>query len=443
MSIFGTDGVRGTAGTFPLDRDTVYRIGLVLGGLLPPAGNRRVILGGDTRESTPGILALLGEGLRERAEPENAGTVPTPAVAELVAERNAAAGVSVSASHNPWTDNGIKIFGADGRKWSDRAETELERRLAASGLPGAPPSPRALDADPALPEIYLRALERSVPGRLTGLRVAIDCANGAAWTLGPEAFRRAGAHAVALADRPDGRNINAGCGAVHPEWLAARIAPGRFDLGVALDGDADRAILCAEDGRIVDGDDVLWIAARAEKEAGRLGPPKVVGTVMSNFGLETALAGEGIELLRAPVGDRNVARLMADSGARLGGEPSGHVLFGGLSTTGDGILTAMWIAALLVRTGRPLSALADLARTPQVLRNVRVHRKVPIDDAAVLAAQVSKARERLGIRGRVLLRYSGTEPLLRIMVEGTDAPVVEEIAAALAETASLELAAGP
>jgi phosphoglucosamine mutase len=442
MKLFGTDGIRGEAGKYPLDGETLFRAGACLGRLLTRGGgDPLVVIGGDTRESTPRIASWVAAGLgRAGTRVEHAGTVTTPAVADLVRLRAACAGIAVSASHNPWQDNGIKIFGSDGRKLSDALEVELEGSIAASDL-RAPDSAPSLPVDPALRGLAVEALRPAAPRPLSGLRVLLDCANGAATEMGPLAFRNAGALVETIFAHPDGRNINEGCGAVHPEALASRAAAGGFDVGVAFDGDADRAILADERGRVLDGDDVLWMLARQHRREGRLDPSIVVGTVMTNFGLERTLAREGISLRRTPVGDRHVARAMEETGAELGGEPSGHVVIRSLSSTGDGIRTALQICSLLVSTGGPLSSIADLEKTPQQLRNVAVRRRLPLDEVVALARAVASAQDRLAGTGRVLLRYSGTEPLLRVMVEGADAALVEELADALAKIAARELEA--
>lgn len=435
--LFGTDGIRAEAGKFPLDPTTVYRIGRAFGrgvGRAEAFG----IAGGDTRESTPGIFAALAAGIAAGGvRLENAGVVPTPAVADLVRDRGAAFGIAISASHNPWRDNGIKFFGADGRKLPDAEEAAIENALPAeTGEPaGETPPP----VRPELAEIYAARLVASVPERLAGIAVALDCGNGAAFELAPRIFERAGARVETLGTRPDGRNINEGCGALHPQALAALVRRGRFRFGAAFDGDADRLILCDENGRILDGDDVLWILARDARRKGKLDPPIVVGTVMTNFGLERALESLGLRLVRTPVGDRHVVRAMQETGARIGGETSGHIVLGDLSTTGDGTLAALRIGELLSRSNRPLSELADLTKAPQVLRNLRVSRRLPLDEVVHLARAVADAERELGGNGRVLLRYSGTEPLLRVMVEGTDRAEVERLAEELCGIAAREL----
>jgi phosphoglucosamine mutase len=430
MKLFGTDGLRGNAGEFPLDPESVRAVGREVGASL---GSRRtVVVGGDTRESTPAIVSELTEGLAgARAEVAFAGVIPTPAVAELVLALGAGAGISVSASHNPWEDNGIKIFGSDGRKWPDAREESVERvllqmRKDGGGAGGRGGAEAAREADPSLAELYLDRLAEHVPARLNGLAVVMDAGNGAAHRVGPEALRRAGARVHAVCDRPDGRNINAGCGALHPEAMAQETRRRSAALGVAFDGDADRSIFADETGRILDGDDVLWIVAREWKRDGRLAGG-VVGTVMSNFGLESGLAREGIPFARAAVGDRNVARMMEETRSAIGGETSGHVLLP-FSPAGDGIQTTLLLASIVASSGKPLSRLATLEKTPQALRNVRVATRSPWEEVPGIVRAVERARESFDGRGRIFLRYSGTEPLLRILVEGPEESEVRRIA---------------
>lgn len=425
MKLFGTDGLRGKAGEFPLDPASVRRVGSEVGRSLS-GDRRRVVLGGDTRESTPLLVGWLARGLRETdCSVAAAGIIPTPGIAELVLALGAGAGISVSASHNPYEDNGIKIFGPDGRKWPDAREEALEKILLACGSPiqieSAGSSPLSSDGD--LSETYLARLRAHVPARLRGLSVIVDAGNGAAFRLGPEALSRAGACVTPLFDQPDGRNINAACGALHPQRMAEKTREAVASFGVAFDGDADRSIFADETGRILDGDDILWIVAKEWKREGRLSTAGVVGTVMSNYGLEVALEREGIPFRRAAVGDRNVARLMGESHAMIGGETSGHILLP-FSPAGDGIQTSLLIASILAEKGELLSRLADLQKTPQALRNVRVRRRVPLEEVPAIARAIERATKALEDRGRVFLRYSGTEPLLRILVEG---PVTEEV----------------
>ncbi|MFN2386265.1 MAG: phosphoglucosamine mutase [Thermoanaerobaculia bacterium] len=437
MKLFGTDGLRATAGAFPLDPESLRLLGRELGRRLPRGSDRCVVLGGDTRESTAGMIGELAQGLTEGGcRPAHAGTVPTPAVAELVLALGAGAGISVSASHNPYEDNGVKIFGPDGRKLPDSEEEALEAALLAAQ--GAAESTRGLapppPVDPRLAERYLERLAPHASGSMAGLPIVLDAGHGAAFRLGPEALRRAGARVHLLHAEPDGRNINRDCGALHPEGMAAETKTRGAALGVALDGDADRSIFSDEQGRILDGDDVLWILARDWKRRGRLAEGGVVGTVMSNYGLESALAREGIAFHRAAVGDRNVARKMEETGAVLGGETSGHILQP-FSPSGDGILTTLLLASVVVENGGSLSALATLQKSPQALRNVRAARRVPIDGDSAIGAAAERAAARLSSRGRVFLRYSGTEPLLRILVEGPEAAEVRAIADDLERTA--------
>ena len=402
-------------------------------GLSERGGGRRVVLGGDTRESTPRIVADLAAGIREGGcGVAPAGIITTPGIAELVLELGAAAGVAVSASHNPYEDNGIKIFGADGRKWPDEQEEYLEKKLVdASSHPETVTTPPPPDPDPGLIATYVSRLKGSVPEDLDGLSVLIDAGNGAAFQIGPRAFHRAGARVTAIHDAPDGRNINRDCGALHPHVMASHMQSAEAALGVAFDGDADRSIFADETGRVLDGDDILWIIARDWKRQGRLTRGGVVGTVMSNFGLETSLAREGIAFRRASVGDRNVAKMMDECGAVLGGENSGHVLLAPLSPAGDGILTALVVAGIVQSSGGALSELATLEKVPQTLRNVRVSRRVAVAEVAGVREALARAEDALRARGRVFLRYSGTEPLLRILVEGPDAQEVHAIAADL------------
>jgi phosphoglucosamine mutase len=466
MKLFGTDGLRGKAGDFPLDPASARLLGEEVGR--SPGAGRAVVLGGDTRESTPWLLAELASGLsRAGSAVERAGVIPTPAVAELVLALSAGAGISVSASHNPYEDNGIKIFGSDGRKWPDSEEERLEKSLLASRatdgekrgrgdgarrgrggaqmrgrgstqMRGRGDAGRGTTADPRLAEIYLERLAEHVPARLDGLAIVMDAGNGAAFRIGPEALQRAGANVTAIRDRPDGRNINAGCGALHPEGMAAKTREAGAAMGVAFDGDADRAIFSDETGRVLDGDDVLWILAWDWKRRGLLTDAGVVGTVMSNFGLEAGLAREGIAFRRAAVGDRNVTRLMEESGAAIGGETSGHLILP-FSPAGDGIQTALLLASVVSASAGPLSRLATLEKMPQVVRNVRVARRVALEENPGVSRAVARAEGSLDHRGRVFLRYSGTEPLLRILVEGSERENVVSIADELETAVRKEL----
>ena len=435
--LFGTDGIRGIAGEAPLDAATVSRVGAALVSCLEAEGasRPRLVVGGDTRESTAGIVAAFAGGVAAAGgQVTGAGVVPTPAVAHLVRALSAEAGVVVSASHNPWRDNGIKIFSAAGRKLPDAVEVSIERRIEES----VPAAPRAVTPDPLLSQLYVEHLLEGLPGRLDGLTVVVDAANGAAHEVAPAAFRAAGARVVPLAVAPDGRNINEGSGALHPGAMARATRESGADLGIGLDGDADRIVVADGEGRLLDGDDVLYLWTLEMIREGRR-PAVVVGTVMSNFGFERALADLGVSLRRAAVGDRYVVEEMAKSGAILGGEPSGHLIRADLSTTGDGTLCGLHLAAFVALSRTPLAAQPRFPKAPQLLKNIRVRERVPVDEVPALAGAIRRAEERLAGHGRLLIRYSGTEPLLRVMVEGDDARLVESLAGELAEAARAAL----
>ena len=427
-SLFGTDGIRGEAGRPPLDPATVARVGAALAASLEGNGKPVVVVGCDTRVSSPGIVAALAGGLVSGgASVRFAGVVPTPAVAHLVRALSADAGISVSASHNPWPDNGIKIFSREGRKLPDAVEAAIERRIDDA----VAVAPREVPEEAGLAELYESWLVGTLPCRLDGLKVVLDAANGAAWRVAPEAFRRAGAEVVPLAVTPDGRNINEGCGALHPEAMARAVVAHGAHLGLALDGDADRAMLADGTGRVLDGDDVLLLWALELEREGRK-PAAVVGTVMSNWGLEARLAERGIRLVRANVGDRYVVEEMERHAAVLGGEQSGHLIRADLTTTGDGTLTGLHVAATVAATRVPLERGPRVERTPQVLVSFRVRERVPFGEVPGFAGLLASAEERIAGRGRILVRYSGTELKARVMVEGTEKGAVEAIAGELA-----------
>lgn len=434
--LFGTDGLRARFGDAPLDRPTVTSLAAELAATLrEQAGDSPlVVLGGDTRESTPTICRWLTEGLTAGgARLQYAGVIPTPGIAWLTRELGAAAGAVVSASHNPWPDNGIKLIDPRGFKWSEAAEAALERRLEASSRPDVPDLPADLPADSSLRELYLDRLASTVPTPLAGFKVVLDAGNGAASAYAGELFERLGAEVNRLHMEPDGRNVNEGCGSTAPEEMAARVVAEGADLGAAFDGDADRCILADERGAVRDGDAMLYLWATRLLAQGRLEPPRIVATTMSNLGLERALAREGIGIERCDVGDRYVVETLEREGLALGGEQSGHIVHLGLSSTGDGLLTAVQMAALVRQAGRPLSELlAGFRRYPQILRNVRVARKPDLASLPRVAAAVRSVEERLGADGRLVLRYSGTEPLARVMIEGPDQPAIEAMAGELA-----------
>lgn len=420
--LFGTDGIRGIPGEYPLDDQTLYWIGRSIGGYLR-LGNEhpRVLIGTDTRESGAHIASEIAAGLAEEGITNSfAGIITTPGVACLVRKEGFAAGVVISASHNPYHDNGVKLFAGSGMKFPDEIESRIETEILQhrNGRPPAP-SPRRLMPDRKLDEDYLEFLRTCrIPGAsLSGLNVVLDCANGAASSLAPALFRSLGANVITIHDKPDGRNINANCGSLYPETLQKSVLEARAALGVAFDGDADRAMFVSASGRIVDGDGVLLIAARYLRSTEKLKGNAVVGTTMTNLGLERALAAEGLALVRVPVGDRYVLEEMLRGGANLGGEQSGHVIFLDDATTGDGLLTALKVASMVALLG-PLDELVkDLKVYPQTILNVKVRAKPPLDSLPEVSQALNAATRALGGSGRVVVRYSGTEPKARVMVE--------------------------
>jgi phosphoglucosamine mutase len=440
--LFGTDGVRGQEGEYPLDPATVYALGLALGSdarKLQPGPE--ILIAMDTRESGPRLAALVAGGLLRRGvRVRSAGVVTTPGLAHLTRSGPFCAGVMISASHNPYRDNGIKVFGHSGYKLPDEEEQAIEEEIFRLLDAGVSPEPVAPSPAPGLDRIYLEYLASTVETSLAGLRVVVDCGNGAASALAPALFTRLGVAATAINDQPDGQNINLHCGSLYVEGLRQRVLEANADAGVAFDGDADRAIFVARSGKIVDGDGVLLLAARALQAAGRLPGDLVVATVMSNLGLEKALGRAGIRLARTPVGDKYVLEEMVRSGAMLGGEQSGHVIFREWATTGDGLLTALRVFGIAVRSGQGLDALtADFVVFPQRLRNVRVSEKRPLEQLTSVMAEIRRCQELFGDSGRVLVRFSGTEPLARVMVEGPDLRQVEDYTARIAAAIEKEL----
>jgi phosphoglucosamine mutase len=450
--LFGTDGIRARFGEAPLDRATVTALAAQLGSLLreraggePPV----VLLGGDTRESTPEICRWLAAGLTAGgARCRFAGVIPTPGVAFLTQQLGAAAGAVVSASHNPWPDNGIKLLDPPGCKWSAEEEAALARRLESGPPTAVPAADPELVAEPELRELYLDHLASTVPadrpeGRpLDGLEIVLDTGNGAASSYAGPLFERLGARVTLLHAEPNGRNVNEGCGSTAPEEMAARVLQEGADLGAAFDGDADRCILADERGEVRDGDAILYLWSTSLKARGALSPARIVATTMSNLGLERALAREGIGIERCGVGDRYVVEAMARERIVLGGEQSGHIVESRLATTGDGLLTALQIAWIVRRSDQPLSQrLAGFRRYPQVLKNVRVARKPDLDTLPRVADAARSVEDRLGQDGRLVLRYSGTEPLARVMIEDPDQPTIEAMAAELIGVIQGELGA--
>ena len=441
--LFGTDGVRGTAGHPPLDEATVSRFGLALVRVLAVGGRRpRLVVGRDTRESGAWIERTLAAGvLAGGAELTSAGVLPTPAVAYVTQAFGFDAGLVISASHNPFEDNGIKVVSGHGAKLTEKGERRIESLVRDPAF-RVPERAEGATAAADFSGAYLDHLRQALPapGRLGALPIAIDAANGATAAVAPRLLGGLGFDLAVLHAEPDGRNINRDWGSTPPASLARAVVDGRRRLGVAFDGDGDRAIFVDRHGRIVDGDAVLLMCAKHLKAAGQLPGNVVVATVMSNVGLEIALREAGIRLARCPVGDKYVAEAMAAHGAALGGEQSGHVIFSGFMPTGDGLMTALQVLGVMADTGRELDDLAaELVAYPQVLVTVRVARKPALDTVAGLARAMGELEDRLDGRGRLLVRYSGTEPLLRIMIEGERQDEIQAWANALAERAKQEL----
>ncbi len=451
MKLFGTDGVRGRAGEPPLDEATVARIGAALARLV--AGRRqpardgarlpvRVLLGRDTRESGLWIEEALARGVTgEGAEATAAGVVPTPEVAYLTRTGPFDAGIVISASHNPYDDNGIKVFSGVGEKLDGTFESDIERMVAdASWQVPATAPPVYTKGD--LSSTYLAHLREILgdAGALHGMRVAVDCANGATAAIGPGLFRSLGFDVVALGVEPNGRNINLDCGSTHLAGLSRLVQESGARLGIAFDGDGDRALFVDHQGRTVDGDAILLINAIELAAEGRLPGRAIVATVMSNIGLELALGERGIELVRCSVGDKYVMEEMQRRGIALGGEQSGHIIFADHLFTGDGLATALHVLRLMVRTGRELADLTSaLVSYPQVLMNVRVRERADYMAVPAIAETVRRIESRLHGEGRLLVRYSGTEPLLRIMIEGKDDAEIRGWAREIAEAVSAHL----
>ncbi len=423
--LFGTDGIRGVPGEYPLDDATLDRVGLALGNYLRSAVPEHgegpsVLIGRDTRESGPHIAERIACGLAAGgASPVSAGVLTTPGVAWLVNREGFAAGVVISASHNPYHDNGVKLISSTGMKFPDAIETALEKSVLSSRDAISAAKTLRLHDNEKIDDDYLEGLAQALlPGaKLAGMKIVLDCANGAASNLAPRLFRSLGADVIAMNHAPDGKNINANCGSLHPEGMQKRVVQSGAALGVAFDGDADRSIFSSATGKLVDGDGVLLVVARYLKSAGMLKGGVVVGTTMANLGLERALEDSGLKLARTAVGDRYVLEEMQRIGANFGGEQSGHILFLDDATTGDGMLTAVKLASIISIAGPLDSLVADLKIFPQKIVNVRVRSKPPLDSLPEVDRVLREAEKALGNSGRVVLRYSGTEPLARVMVE--------------------------
>lgn len=436
--LFGTDGIRGVAGEFPLDAATVRMIGMSLSRQFEARLGRapRFVIGRDTRESGGWIEEAIASGANSAgASCESAGVITTPGVAYLTAKLGFDAGIVISASHNPYQDNGIKVFLSDGRKLDDATEREIESDIA-NGIGAGTAAPLASESSEHLSEYqaeYLQHLRDGVPGlSLAGKKIVIDCANGAASHLAPDLFMSLGGEVVAIHNEPNGVNINEDCGSTHIDDLREAVVVHRADLGIAFDGDADRALFVNENGELVDGDATLWIIARKLHNKGTLKAEKVIATVMSNIGLEKALSSIDVELVRTDVGDKYVLAELLNSGASIGGEQSGHIIFPEIGLVGDGMMTAL---LLLDAVGdRALTeATAGFTQFPQILVNVKVAKKLPFDDLADVVAAKAEIERELHGEGRLLLRYSGTENLARVMIEGKDQSEIERQAHRLAD----------
>lgn len=445
--LFGTDGIRGVANEYPMTAEVAVRLGQAIArhfGEHPPdndpADHRaRILIGKDTRLSGYMFESGLAAGITSMgADVMLVGPLPTPAISFLTTGMRADAGIVISASHNPYRDNGIKIFGRDGFKLPDAQEAEIEQHVLADDPPlsDAEHIGKAMRIDDASGR-YIVFLKNTFPRDLTldGLRIVLDCANGAAYKVAPTVLRELGAEVFTLGTDPDGRNINHKCGTLYPDHVSRRVLETRADVGITLDGDADRVMLCDERGRVVDGDKIIALCAISLKRQGLLRNDTVVATVMSNIGLEIALKKHGVSLKRSAVGDRYVVERMRAGGFNLGGEQSGHIIFGDHTTTGDGMLAALQVLAIMQREERPLSEIAEVMRAyPQVLVNVEVSDKPPLDTLDDFQEALKGVEDELGDDGRVVARYSGTEAKARVMVEGPDEATIKRCADSLATT---------
>jgi phosphoglucosamine mutase len=445
--IFGTDGVRGTANTHPMTTEMAMKLGRAAAYIFRNSGARhRVVIGKDTRISGYMLESALTSGICSMGvDVLLVGPLPTPGIAFITRSLRADAGVVISASHNPYEDNGIKFFSRDGFKLPDDVEARMEELITSGEIdhirPTASEVGKAFRIDDAVGR-YIEFIKSTFPKGMTleGMKVVVDCANGAAYKVTPWVLKELGAEVFVLNDKPNGTNINAGCGSLHPEVIQDAVIEQGADVGIAHDGDADRVIFCDEKGREFDGDKVMALCALDMKERGTLAKDTVVATVMSNLGLELALKKSGINLVRAAVGDRYVVEEMLREGYNLGGEQSGHVIFLDYNTTGDGIITALQVLSIMKRSGKKLSRLSGVMTTyPQILVNVKVKDKKDIMELPALAKKVHDAELRLDGDGRLLIRYSGTEPKLRIMAEGKDKAVIEALVNDLAKAVKEEL----
>ncbi|MBI1384259.1 MAG: phosphoglucosamine mutase [Rhizobiales bacterium] len=430
---FGTDGIRGEANTPPMTSEVAMKVGMAAGKLFINGEHRhRVVIGKDTRLSGYMIESAMVSGFTAVGmDVFQLGPMPTPAVAMLTRSLRADLGVMISASHNPYNDNGIKLFGPDGHKLSDETELRIEELMSGNTgdlLAPATKIGRARRVDSAL-ERYIEFAKRTLPRNLSfeGMRVVVDCANGAGYKAAPLALWELGAEVISIGVEPNGTNINSKCGSTAPEALCEKVREVRADIGIALDGDADRVIIVDERGQIVDGDQIMAVIAESWQRRGRLASGGVVATVMSNLGLERYLEGLGLKLERTPVGDRYVVEHMRKHGYNVGGEQSGHIVLSDFATTGDGLVSSLQVLAVLVQSGKPVSEICKrFDPLPQLLQNVRYEKGRPLEDKAVRAA-IDEGQQKLGKSGRLVIRPSGTEPVIRVMAEGDDEALVKAV----------------
>ncbi len=445
--LFGTDGVRGVANLEPMTSETAMQLGRAAAHLfMRRAGRHQIVIGKDTRVSGYMLESALTSGICSMGvDVLLVGPMPTPAIAFLTRSLRADAGVMISASHNPYQDNGIKFFSGEGLKLPDEMEARIERLIVSKEIAHLRPTADAIGKAYRIEDAagrYIEFVKRLLPKNLDfqGIKLVVDCANGAAYSVAPTVLRELGAKVEVIGNKPDGMNINAGCGAVHPEWLRKTVLEQGADIGIALDGDADRAIFVCEQGKVVDGDHIMAAIALDLHRNGQLAKQTIVGTVMSNFGLELAMSQAGISLVRTAVGDRYLLERMLADGYNFGGEQSGHFIFLDHNTTGDGLISALQVLSLMKRTGKPLSELAMVMKAvPQILLNVKVSQKPELEKVPDLQDAIRASEQRLNGSGRVLVRYSGTEPLLRIMVEGEREAVIREEADRLAQVVKAHL----
>jgi phosphoglucosamine mutase len=447
--LFGTDGIRGVAGEPPMDARTAHALGVALGTwaqqTVPdgiPKGTAEVVIGMDTRESGPSLASQVAGGLaRAGVAARFAGIITTPGVAYLTRTGPFVAGVMISASHNPYQDNGLKAISHSGYKLPDEVELHLESLMTKWLASGQSAYPKELTIDPALDNLYTEYLASTVAGRFP-FTIVVDCANGSATEVAPRLFRRLGLQVDWIGAKPNGRNINLDCGSLHLDNLRRRVLETHADLGIAFDGDADRALFVSGAGKIVDGDAVLFLAGVNLKQAGQLPGDLVIATVMSNLGLEKALDAHGIHMLRTPVGDKYVLEEMLKRGAAIGGEQSGHVIFLHQATTGDGLLTALRVLEIVHKSGKTLDVLIDEIKTfPQKLVNVKVKFKRPLSELSGVQAEIKAAENAFAGSGRVVVRFSGTEPLARVMIEAKTNEEVDTWTSRIADAIRAELGA--